>query len=215
MLLHINGKFTIQQLYYYPERNHKLCNIISSERYILHIQVLLECCINREIYTLYTGGAGMLYQQRDIYSIYRWCWNVVSTERYILYIQVLLECCINREIYTLYTGTAGMLYQQRDIYSIYKCCWNVVSTERYILYIQVLLECCINREIYTLYTGAAGMYYIYMESLQWNNYTTILIGTTSSVISYHQRDIYSIYRCCWNVATYKWKVYNRTIILLS
>ena len=99
----------------------------------------------------------MLYQQRDIYSIYRWCWNVVSTERYILYIQVLLECCINREIYTLYTSAAGMLYQQKDIYSIYRYCWNVVSTERYILYIQVLLESCINRELYTLYTGTAGM----------------------------------------------------------
>ena len=28
----------------HPDRNHKLWNIISSERYILHIQVLLECC---------------------------------------------------------------------------------------------------------------------------------------------------------------------------
>jgi hypothetical protein len=27
-----------------PDRNHKLWNIISSERYILHLQVLLECC---------------------------------------------------------------------------------------------------------------------------------------------------------------------------
>jgi hypothetical protein len=27
-----------------PDRNHKLWNIISSERYILHMQVLLECC---------------------------------------------------------------------------------------------------------------------------------------------------------------------------
>jgi hypothetical protein len=27
-----------------PERNHKLWNIISSERYILHMQVMLECC---------------------------------------------------------------------------------------------------------------------------------------------------------------------------
>ena len=30
----------------------------------------------------------------------------------------------------------------------------------------------------------------------------ILIGTTHSGISYHLRDIYSICRCCWNVATY-------------
>jgi hypothetical protein len=27
-----------------PDRNHKLWNIVSIERYILHIQVLLECC---------------------------------------------------------------------------------------------------------------------------------------------------------------------------
>jgi hypothetical protein len=27
-----------------PDRNHKLWNIVSSERYILHMQVLLECC---------------------------------------------------------------------------------------------------------------------------------------------------------------------------
>jgi hypothetical protein len=27
-----------------PGRNHKLWNIVSTERYILHMQVLLECC---------------------------------------------------------------------------------------------------------------------------------------------------------------------------
>jgi hypothetical protein len=27
-----------------PDRNHKLWNIVSSERYILHMQELLECC---------------------------------------------------------------------------------------------------------------------------------------------------------------------------
>jgi hypothetical protein len=27
-----------------PDRNKKLWNIVSSERYILHMQVLLECC---------------------------------------------------------------------------------------------------------------------------------------------------------------------------
>jgi hypothetical protein len=27
-----------------PDRNHKLWNIVSSERYILHMQVLLELC---------------------------------------------------------------------------------------------------------------------------------------------------------------------------
>ena len=27
-----------------PDMNHKLWNIVSTERYILHMQVLLECC---------------------------------------------------------------------------------------------------------------------------------------------------------------------------
>jgi hypothetical protein len=36
----------------------------------------------------------------------------------------------------------------------------------------------------------------------------ILIGATSSGISYHLRNIYSIYRCWWNGATYKLKVHN-------
>jgi hypothetical protein len=27
-----------------PDRNHKLWNIVSSKRYIFHMQVLLECC---------------------------------------------------------------------------------------------------------------------------------------------------------------------------
>ena len=29
-----------------PDKNHTLWNIVSSERYILHLQVLLECCFD-------------------------------------------------------------------------------------------------------------------------------------------------------------------------
>jgi hypothetical protein len=43
----------------------------------------------------------------------------------------------------------------------------------------------------------------------------ILIGTKSSGISYHLRDIYSICQCCWNVATYKWKLHNGNIEIIS
>jgi hypothetical protein len=43
----------------------------------------------------------------------------------------------------------------------------------------------------------------------------ILIGATSSGISYHLRDIYSIYRCCWNGATYKLKVHYGNIEIIS
>jgi hypothetical protein len=42
----------------------------------------------------------------------------------------------------------------------------------------------------------------------------ILIGATSSGISYHLRDIYSIYRCCWNGVTYKLKVHNGNIEII-
>ena len=42
------------------------------------------------------------------------------------------------------------------------------------------------------------------------------IGTTSSgILSYHPREIYSICRCCWNVATYKGKVHNGKIEIIS
>jgi hypothetical protein len=30
-----------------------------------------------------------------------------------------------------------------------------------------------------------------------------------------EREIYSICRCCWNVATYKWKVHNEKIEIIS
>jgi len=37
-----------------------------------------------------------------------------------------------------------------------------------------------------------------------------MTGTTSSRISDQLRYIYSICRCCWNVATYEWEVHNGT-----
>ena len=43
----------------------------------------------------------------------------------------------------------------------------------------------------------------------------IMIGATSAGISYHLRDIYSICRCSWKGATYKWKVHNGTIEIIS
>ena len=36
----------------------------------------------------------------------------------------------------------------------------------------------------------------------------IMIGNASTGISYQLGDIYTVCRCCWNVATYKWKVHN-------
>jgi hypothetical protein len=43
----------------------------------------------------------------------------------------------------------------------------------------------------------------------------ILIGATSSGISYHLRDAYCICRCCWKGATYKRKVHNGKIEIIS
>jgi hypothetical protein len=120
----------------------------------------LEYRIIWEIYyTLYTGTAGMLYQQRDIYSIYRYCWNV-ATYKWKVYNRTIillswqepqaLEYRIIWEIYTLYTGATGMLLHINGKFTIqqlyycpdrnHKFC-NILSTQRYILYIQVLLEC--------------------------------------------------------------------------
>ena len=44
---------------------------------------------------------------------------------------------------------------------------------------------------------------------------TILIETISSEILYKLRDAYTLFRCCWNVATYKWKVYNGKVEIMS
>jgi hypothetical protein len=78
----------------------------------------------------------------------------------------------------------------------------------------------------TLPKGTLGS----VDSLLAATFKEILIGTTSSGISYHLRDIYSICRCCWNVATYdiyficrccwnvatyKWKVHNGIIEIIS
>ena len=41
-----------------------------------------------------------------------------------------------------------------------------------------------------------------------------MIGTTNSKISDQLRYIYSICRCCWNVATHKWKVHNEKIYII-
>ena len=43
----------------------------------------------------------------------------------------------------------------------------------------------------------------------------ILIGATSSEISYHLRDIFALCKCCWNGATYTWKVHNGKIEIIS
>jgi hypothetical protein len=43
----------------------------------------------------------------------------------------------------------------------------------------------------------------------------ILIETTSSGMWDQLRDKYSICRYCWNIVTYKWKVYNGKSVIIS
>jgi hypothetical protein len=38
-----------------------------------------------------------------------------------------------------------------------------------------------------------------------------MLGTTGSGMSHQLREIYSICKCCWNVATHEWKVHNGKI----
>jgi hypothetical protein len=42
-----------------------------------------------------------------------------------------------------------------------------------------------------------------------------MIVTTSSGILYQLRDIYSICRCFWNIARYKWEIHNEKIEMFS
>jgi len=44
-----------------------------------------------------------------------------------------------------------------------------------------------------------------------NNLQDILKKSTSSGIPFKLRDMYSIYRCRWNIATYNWKMHNGKI----
>jgi hypothetical protein len=49
------------------DRNHELWNIVSSERYILHMQVLLECC---QKYTVHLFFYNYIYFQLDLISFH-------------------------------------------------------------------------------------------------------------------------------------------------
>jgi hypothetical protein len=42
----------------------------------------------------------------------------------------------------------------------------------------------------------------------------IMIEATGSGITYHLRDVQSNCICCWNGATYKWKVHNGKIDII-
>ena len=41
-----------------------------------------------------------------------------------------------------------------------------------------------------------------------------MVNITSSGISNQLRNMYSICRCCWNIATYRWKVHNGKIEII-
>jgi hypothetical protein len=51
---------------------------------ILRIHLVHWLPSNKEV-MIGTTSSGISYQLRDVYSIYRCCWNIVSTEGYILH----------------------------------------------------------------------------------------------------------------------------------
>jgi hypothetical protein len=74
-----------------------------------------------------------------------------------------------------------------------------------------------NRNIFevTISTLPKGTIVSVTSFLAASSIKDILIGATNSGISYHLREIYSICRSCWNVATNKWKVHNGNIEIIS
>ena len=52
------------------------------------------------------------------------------------------------------------------------------------------------------------------SSLAATSIKDITIEATIFGISYQLRDIYSIYKCRWNYATYKWKVHSEKIEII-
>ena len=59
---------------------------------------------------------------------------------------------------------------------------------------------------------------LFLYSYEGASIKEIMMATTSFEISNQLRDLYSMYRCCGNVATqctYKWKVHNEKIEIIS
>jgi hypothetical protein len=63
--------------------------------------------------------------------------------------------------------------------------------------------------------GAYGSFGSVASLLQQSSIKEILKGTISSGISYQLREIYSIFRCCLNVATYKYIVLTWKLNLMT
>ena len=59
---------------------------------------------------------------------------------------------------------------------------------------------------FALYACSTGLYTRYYVTVN-----QVMMATTSSWISDKLRDIYSIWRHCWNVATFKWNGHNGKI----
>jgi hypothetical protein len=107
-----------------PDMYHRLWNILSTERYILHMQVLLECCLtNEEGYVplvvttslsfphswLITGFAIRLTRRVSLVEQEQFLVRFDPLSRKSWYVPQALKYRINWEIYTPYAGAAGML----------------------------------------------------------------------------------------------------------
>ena len=101
----------------------------------------------------------------------------------------------------------GIAYDKRNT--------SVVSCDTYSVSVNEVMVATINIRSNDFNLTNRNPLVQYLPCQQQPTIKEILIGTTSSGISYQLRDIYSICRCCWNVATYKRKVHKGKIEIIS
>jgi hypothetical protein len=112
------------------------------------------------------------------------------------------------------------IYDKRDdfnfpIVNFPFICSNIPAAHVYGVYIYQLIQQSASRQIALSAKHAA----LRKKNKDWlarnqNNVSEWSDMSTRGLL-YQLRDIYSIYMCCWNVATYKWKVHNGKIEIIS
>ena len=99
--------------------------------------------------------------------------------------------------------------------SRFKCLRIVLNwIDHYVGTFKILYKTWVSTQsTYTIGTLSSAASLLASTFYEWTH--EIMIGTTSSGMSYQLRDIYSIYRCYWIVATYKCNVDNGKIKIVS
>jgi hypothetical protein len=125
------------------------------------------------------------------------------------------------------TTSFGILYQLRDIYSICRCSRNV-ATYKWKVHnekIEIISTSKVLRSPSWLgwplwnicVTNDHGYVPLVVSTSRFFPHAWLITGFVTRVtqISYQLREIYSICRCYWNVATYEWKVHDGKIEIIS